>query len=224
MYVQAEKSKENSLPANKQESRAVAIFVAQKKSNVKQGFKFMDNRPVSTVQIQFQTRTYSRKPVQMVSVVLNSNKGSFTGASGNNSAVDTLLNKTQYGKDVKGLFESLPFPVSNRAKGCAEPHAMAKLVDAIVDQPNPTKNKLSNYKKNYPRFNGLVTNARMGIATGGIEKKSGEEHQAHPGFYKVTSGKYEYYADKSGNLLPCNNCSQWLNDLGASFQIQNILP
>ena len=45
MYVQAEKSKENSLPANKQESRAVTYSVGQSISSGKQGFGFVDNRP-----------------------------------------------------------------------------------------------------------------------------------------------------------------------------------
>lgn len=50
MYAQVEKPKENSFPTKRQESRAVANAVTQKKSNVKQGFGFVDNRPESIIQ------------------------------------------------------------------------------------------------------------------------------------------------------------------------------
>ena len=43
MYKQVEKPKEN-------RSRVVANSVAQKKSRVKQGFAFVDNRPETVVQ------------------------------------------------------------------------------------------------------------------------------------------------------------------------------
>jgi hypothetical protein len=54
MYAQAEKPKENSFPTNKQESRAVANSVAQKKSNAKQAFGFVNNRPNAVVQRKLQ--------------------------------------------------------------------------------------------------------------------------------------------------------------------------
>ena len=47
MYAQVEKPKEN-------KSRAVANFVAQKKGNVKQGLKFVDNRPEAKAQNSLQ--------------------------------------------------------------------------------------------------------------------------------------------------------------------------
>lgn len=51
MYVQKEKPKEN-------KSRAVANSVGQKKSNVKQGFEFVDNRPEVIAQRKLQAHTY----------------------------------------------------------------------------------------------------------------------------------------------------------------------
>lgn len=45
MYAQVEKPKENNFSTKRQESRAVANYVAYKKSGVKQGFGFVDNRP-----------------------------------------------------------------------------------------------------------------------------------------------------------------------------------
>ena len=47
MYEQVEKSKEN-------KSRAIANSVAQNKSNVKQGFGFVDNRSESKAQKKLQ--------------------------------------------------------------------------------------------------------------------------------------------------------------------------
>jgi len=47
MYAQVEKSKEN-------KSRAIAKSLAQKKSNVKQGFGFIDNRPNTITQRKLQ--------------------------------------------------------------------------------------------------------------------------------------------------------------------------
>jgi len=44
MYERVEKSKENSFPTKRKESRAVANSVTQKKSNGKQGLSFKDNR------------------------------------------------------------------------------------------------------------------------------------------------------------------------------------
>lgn len=48
MYTQVNKSKENSSPATRQESRAVANSVGQKKSEGKLGGRFMDNRTETT--------------------------------------------------------------------------------------------------------------------------------------------------------------------------------
>ena len=50
MYAQVEKPKEN-------KSRAVANSVAQKKSNVKQGFGFVDNRLKNNIIVQLQQKT-----------------------------------------------------------------------------------------------------------------------------------------------------------------------
>ena len=44
MYVPLEKPKKNTSPTSKQKSRAVANSVLQRKSNVKQGIGFVDNR------------------------------------------------------------------------------------------------------------------------------------------------------------------------------------
>jgi hypothetical protein len=55
MYAQVEKPKENSFPTKRQESRAVANSVAQKKSDGKQGFGFVDNRIESVVQRKLQS-------------------------------------------------------------------------------------------------------------------------------------------------------------------------
>lgn len=54
MYAQVEKPKENTSPAVRQESRAVADSVAQKKSNGKQAFGFVDNRPEVVAQRKLQ--------------------------------------------------------------------------------------------------------------------------------------------------------------------------
>lgn len=53
MYAQVEKSKENSFPTNRQESRAVANSVAQKVEG-KQGFQFVDNRLEAVAQRKLQ--------------------------------------------------------------------------------------------------------------------------------------------------------------------------
>ena len=50
MYAQIEKSKET-------KSMAVANSVAQKKSQVKQGFGFLDNRPEVVAQRKLQVRS-----------------------------------------------------------------------------------------------------------------------------------------------------------------------
>lgn len=51
MYTQVNKSKQNSFPTNnRQESRAVANSVGQKKCSGKQGFGFVDNRPKAIAQ------------------------------------------------------------------------------------------------------------------------------------------------------------------------------
>jgi hypothetical protein len=50
MYTPINKSKENSSPSNIRERRAVANSVGQKKSNRKQGFEFVDNRPEAILQ------------------------------------------------------------------------------------------------------------------------------------------------------------------------------
>ena len=59
MYAQVEKTKEN-------KSRAVANSVAQKKSSVKQGFGFVDNRPEAVVQKKMQNivnkRSQAKQP------------------------------------------------------------------------------------------------------------------------------------------------------------------
>ena len=60
MYAQIEKPKEN-------KSRAVANSVAQKKSNGKQGFGFVDNRPEAVAQRKLQTMANNhapQKPIQ----------------------------------------------------------------------------------------------------------------------------------------------------------------
>ena len=59
MYTQVEKSKEN-------KSRAVANSVTQKKSNVKQGFGFVDNRPEALTQRKLvQTNVQSNQTTQL---------------------------------------------------------------------------------------------------------------------------------------------------------------
>lgn len=60
MYAQVEKPKENSFPTNRQESRADANFVAQKKDNAKQSFGFVDNRPETVTQRKLQEMIVDR--------------------------------------------------------------------------------------------------------------------------------------------------------------------
>lgn len=50
MYAQVEKQKENSFSTKRQESRAFANSVSQKKSAMKQGLGFVDNRPETIMQ------------------------------------------------------------------------------------------------------------------------------------------------------------------------------
>jgi len=57
MYEQTEKPKEN-------KSRAVANSVTQKKSNAKQGFGFVDNRPVAIAQRKLHERASNNSPNQ----------------------------------------------------------------------------------------------------------------------------------------------------------------
>jgi len=59
MYEQVENPKEN-------ESRAVANSVGQKKSNVKQGFGFVDNRPESVVQGKLQEMAKNRSHLKQL--------------------------------------------------------------------------------------------------------------------------------------------------------------
>lgn len=54
MYVQVEKPKENTASADRRKSRAIANSVAQKKSNAKQGFGFVDNRSEAVAQRKLQ--------------------------------------------------------------------------------------------------------------------------------------------------------------------------
>lgn len=54
MYAQVEKSKEN-------KSSSLANSVAQKKSNAKQGFGFVDNRPEAVTQRKLQTKVIQGK-------------------------------------------------------------------------------------------------------------------------------------------------------------------
>lgn len=54
MNAQVAKSKENSFPKKSQESRAVANSFTQKKSNGKQGLRFVDNRAITTMQNSIQ--------------------------------------------------------------------------------------------------------------------------------------------------------------------------
>jgi hypothetical protein len=56
MYEQVEKSKENSFPTKRQESRAVANSVGLKKANVQQGFGFVDNRAEAVAQRKLKER------------------------------------------------------------------------------------------------------------------------------------------------------------------------
>lgn len=68
MYKQVDKPKENSVPANRQESRAVANSVTQKSSE-EQGLEFVDNRPKVTAQMSLQkaANNYSfrmQQPIQ----------------------------------------------------------------------------------------------------------------------------------------------------------------
>lgn len=57
MYAQVEKSKENTTSADRRKIKAVVNSVTQKKSNGKQGFRFVDNRP--KVVFQRQVRNFS---------------------------------------------------------------------------------------------------------------------------------------------------------------------
>ena len=57
MKEEVEKPKENTTSAAKKKSRAVANSVGQKKSNVKQGYGFVDNRLVITVQPKLKEMT-----------------------------------------------------------------------------------------------------------------------------------------------------------------------
>jgi hypothetical protein len=54
MYTPAEKSKENSFPKKREETRAVANSLSQKKSNEKQDIEFADNRTKAIAQRKFQ--------------------------------------------------------------------------------------------------------------------------------------------------------------------------
>lgn len=67
MYEQVEKSKENTASADWRKSRSVANSVAQKKSNIKQGFGFVDNRPKTIVQrkLQEMATDYSERNFQI---------------------------------------------------------------------------------------------------------------------------------------------------------------
>lgn len=68
MYAQVEKPKEN-------QSRAVANTAAQKKSNVKQGFGFVDNRPEVVAQRKLQEMTNKSPQATLISSLLQRNKG-----------------------------------------------------------------------------------------------------------------------------------------------------
>ncbi len=61
MYEQVKIPKESTSPANRRESRAVANSIAQKKSNVKQGFDFVDNRPEAVAQRQIMNTIIQRQ-------------------------------------------------------------------------------------------------------------------------------------------------------------------
>ncbi len=56
MYAQVERTKENTASADRRKTRAIANSVAQKKSNAKQGFWFVDNRPESIAQRKMQSQ------------------------------------------------------------------------------------------------------------------------------------------------------------------------
>lgn len=68
MYERVEKSKENSFPTKRQESRAVANAVSQKRSGSESTFHFVDNRPEVIVQRKQQemANSYSiqQQPIQ----------------------------------------------------------------------------------------------------------------------------------------------------------------
>lgn len=65
MYAQVEKPKEN-------KSRAVANLVAQKKSNVKQSFEFVDNRPETVAQRQLKEMVKNSPQVKQAAQLLTS--------------------------------------------------------------------------------------------------------------------------------------------------------
>jgi hypothetical protein len=79
MYEQVEKPKEN-------KSRAVANSVAQKKSNIKQGFGFVDNRQLNTSQLLLNYKEADR--IKSENVIPNRNEG----------AVGTVQRKVTVGK------------------------------------------------------------------------------------------------------------------------------
>ncbi|GAA80814.1 hypothetical protein [Pseudoalteromonas sp. BSi20495] len=68
MYAQVEKPKENTSSDHWRKSRAVPNSVAQKKSNVKQGFGFVDNRPEAIAQRRKQgvANSYSVQQLQPI--------------------------------------------------------------------------------------------------------------------------------------------------------------
>lgn len=67
MYAQVEKPKENTSPAGRQESSAVGNSVAQKKSNGKQGFGFVDNRPEAKQAAQVQAIMNQKSGIESLS-------------------------------------------------------------------------------------------------------------------------------------------------------------
>ena len=68
MFEHVDKSKENSFPMKRQESRAVANSVVQNKGDVKQGFGFVDNRPETVSQMVLQGMANSHAAEQSPSI------------------------------------------------------------------------------------------------------------------------------------------------------------
>jgi hypothetical protein len=120
MYAQVEKTKKNSSPSSIKESRAVANSVGQKKSNGKQGFGVVDNRPktFNTEHIQRMADDFINKSSfnfgnskslqsQLQTSLISGNKGGKTTKirlnKGRNENVLQLtsLNGVQVQKDVK---------------------------------------------------------------------------------------------------------------------------
>lgn len=78
MNAHANKTQEGISSTSRQESRAVANGVAQKKSSNESAFRFEDNRPEATVQRKLQARTLNQNPEYGVTQLIKIGKENIT--------------------------------------------------------------------------------------------------------------------------------------------------